>query len=517
MPIKSRFEGPNGIRPVCLIILDGVGVARAGETNALTVANTPNLDGYESNRPHTTLRAAGADVGLPDGQMGNSEVGHLNLGAGRVVYQDLTRINRAIEDGSFFQNQVLADAVDKAKATGSTLHLMGLVSDGGVHSQNSHLFALLKLAKERGLDKVIVHCFLDGRDTPPQSALTFISQLEEKMREIGVGKVGTVSGRYYAMDRDKRWQRTKLAYDALVFGQGQKAPSASEAVERSYEKGENDEFVLPTIIGAYDRIQDGDSVIFYNFRSDRARQLTMALTEPEFDSFDRGLGPPRTFFVSLTLYDAKFNLSVAFDQEKITNTLAEVLAAEGLRQIHLAETEKYAHVTFFLNGGVEEEVAGEDRVLIPSPKVATYDLMPQMSAQEVAAKAVTAIETRTYDFIVINFANCDMVGHTGILSAAVDAAAAVDSVIGRIVEAIGNQGGATIITSDHGNAEQMIEADGQPRTAHTSNRVPMILITNRSLGLKEGNRLADVAPTILSLMDIPLPPEMTGENLLISR
>ncbi len=508
---------PNGIRPVCLIIIDGIGVAGAGETNALTVADTPNLDHYESNYSHTTLKAAGADVGLPDGQMGNSEVGHLNLGAGRVVYQDLTRIDRAIEDGSFFQNQVLAAAVDEAKATGSTLHLMGLVSDGGVHSQDTHVFALLKLAKDRGLDKVIVHCFLDGRDTPPQSALTFIDQLEEKIREIGVGKIATVSGRYYAMDRDKRWQRTKLAYDALVFGQGQKAPSASEAVERSYERGENDEFVLPTIIGAGSRIQDGDSVIFYNFRSDRARQLTIALTQTKFDSFDRGPGPPSLFFVSLTLYDSKFDLPVAFGQEKITNTLAEVIAVEKLRQIHLAETEKYAHVTFFLNGGVEEQVEGEDRVLIPSPKVATYDLMPQMSAEEVATKTVAAIETRTYDFFVINFANCDMVGHTGIFGAAVSAVEAVDAAVGRIVEAVGDQRGATIITSDHGNVEHMVEADGQPRTAHTANSVPMILITDRPLGLNKGRRLADVAPTVLSLMGIPVPFEMTGENLLTSR
>ncbi len=517
MPIKPRSKTPNGIRPVCLIILDGVGVARAGETNALTVADTPNLDNYKENYPHTTLKAAGADVGLPDGQMGNSEVGHLNLGAGRVIYQDLTRIDRAIDDGSFFQNQVLMAVVDEAKAAGSTLHLMGLVSDGGVHSQNTHLFALLKLAKDRGLDKVVVHCFLDGRDTPPQSALTFISQLEEKMREIRAGRIATVSGRYYAMDRDKRWERTKLAYDALVFGQGQKALSAIEAVERSYEKGENDEFVLPTIIGAGSRIQDRDSVIFFNFRSDRARQLTIALTQKKFDFFDRESGPPRTFFVSLTLYDEKNNLPVAFDQEKITNTLAEALAVQGLKQIHIAETEKYAHVTFFLNGGVEEHVAGEDRVLIPSPKVATYDLVPQMSAQEVAIKTVAAIETREYDFVVINLANCDMVGHTGMLGATVDAVVAIDSAIGQIVEAVMNQGGATIITSDHGNAEEMVEPDGKPRTAHTSNSVPMILITDRPLGLKKGRRLADVAPTILSLMDVPIPPEMSGENLLTSR
>lgn len=502
------------MRPVCLIILDGFGVADPGPANAITVAGTPNYDSYPATYPHTTLEAAGADVGLPDGQMGNSEVGHLNIGAGRIVYQDLTRIGKAVADGDFFTNPALLQAVDKAKVGGGVLHLLGLLSDGGVHSHNTHLYALLRLAKDRGLDRVFVHCFLDGRDTPPRSALAYVQELEDKMVEIGAGKIATVSGRYYAMDRDRRWDRVKLAYDALVYGRGERADSAAEAVERAYAAGANDEFVKPTIIAGVDgSVRTGDSVIFFNFRADRARQLTAALTQPGFDGFDTGPSPPQVFFVCLALYDIDFKLPVAFGPEAHKNILAQVLAERGLKQLHIAETEKYAHVTFFFNGGVEEPYPGEDRTMVPSPKVATYDLQPEMSASEVAGKVVEAVTSGKYDFIVVNFANCDMVGHTGMMAAAVKAIEAVDAAIGSIVDTVRAAGGAIIITADHGNAEQMAEPDGKPRTAHTSNRVPMVYISEDKAGLKPG-RLADIAPTVLTVMGIPIPPEMTGECLL---
>ncbi|MDP1809300.1 MAG: 2,3-bisphosphoglycerate-independent phosphoglycerate mutase [Actinomycetota bacterium] len=505
--------------PVCLIILDGFGVAPVGRTNAVTVADKPNYDAYTAMYPHTTLNAAGTDVGLPAGQMGNSEVGHLNIGAGRIVYQDLTRIDKAIEDGSFGANPVLIEAVDKAKAGGAALHLLGLLSDGGVHSHNTHLYALLKLAKDRGLEKVFVHCFLDGRDTPPRSALKYVKDLEDELAVIGAGKIATVSGRYFAMDRDNRWERTLAAYQALVNGEGARAESATAAVEQSYEDGANDEFMQPTVIDGVDgRIEAGDSVIFFNFRADRARQLTAALTQPGFDGFERGPAPPKVFFVCLALYDIDYKLPAAFGPEPLDNILAEVISARGLKQLHIAETEKYAHVTFFFNGGIEQPYPGEDRILVPSPKVATYDLKPEMSAPEVADKVVAAVDSGSYDFIVVNFANCDMVGHTGILTAAVRAIEAVDRAIGRVVEAVRRRGGAVIITADHGNSEQMAETDGKPRTAHTVNRVPMIYISDdRDAALKSGGRLADIAPTILTVMGIPVPPEMTGTSLLDSR
>lgn len=503
-------------RPVCLIILDGFGVAPAGRTNAVTDAKKPNYDSYTATYPHTTLSAAGPDVGLPAGQMGNSEVGHLNIGAGRIVYQDLTRISKAVADGSFGANPVLVGAVDEAKAAGAALHLMGLLSDGGVHSHNTHLYALLRLAKDRGLEKVFIHCFLDGRDTPPRSALKYVKELEDELEVIGVGRIATVSGRYFAMDRDNRWERIQSAYQALVSGQGARAGSATTAVEEAYEDGANDEFAPPTVIAGVDgRIKDGDSVIFFNFRSDRARELTAALTQPDFDGFDRLPAPPKVFFVCLALYDIDFQLPVAFGPEPLTNILVEAISARGLRQLHVAETEKYAHVTFFFNGGLEEPYPGEERVLVPSPKVATYDSKPEMSAPEVADKVVAAVDSGAYDFIVVNFANCDMVGHTGILSAAVRAIEAVDKALGRVVEAVRRRGGAVIITADHGNAEQMVEADGKPRTAHTVNRVPMVYISgDRAAALKPGGRLADIAPTILTVMGIPVPAEMTGRSLL---
>lgn len=504
--------------PVCLIILDGFGVAPAGRTNAVTDAQKPNYDSYTATYPHTTLSAAGVDVGLPAGQMGNSEVGHLNMGAGRVVYQDLTRISKAVADGSFGANPVLVEAVDKAKAGGAALHLMGLLSDGGVHSHNTHLYALLKLARDRGLEEVFVHGFLDGRDTPPRSALKYVKELEDELAVIGVGQIATVCGRYFAMDRDNRWERTLSAYQALVSGTGARAESATAAVEQAYEDGANDEFLPPTIITGVDgRIKDGDSVIFFNFRSDRARELTAALTQPDFDGFERLPAPPNIFFVCLTLYDIDFKLPVAFGPESLGNILAEVISDRGLRQLHIAETEKYAHVTFFFNGGLEEPYPGEDRVLVPSPKVATYDSKPEMSAPEVADKVVAAVEGGDYDFIVVNFANCDMVGHTGMLPAAVRAIEAVDEAVGRVVEAVRRRGGAVIITADHGNAEQMVEADGKPRTAHSVNRVPIVYISDdRAAALKPGGRLADIAPTILTVMGIPVPDEMTGRSLLDS-
>lgn len=507
-----------------MIILDGFGVAPAGSDNAITVARTPNLDSYLRDCPHTTLVASGSDVGLPEGQMGNSEVGHLNIGAGRVVYQGLTRINRAIEDGSFGANPVLLDAVKSAKESGRALHLMGLLSDGGVHSQSTHLYALLRLAKEQGPTEIFIHCFLDGRDTSPRSARQYIEELEDKLREIGVGWIATVCGRYYAMDRDRRWERVKSAYDALVYGQGGTAPTAAAAVEESYVAGEGDEFVKPTVItgtaevaagsDAPGRVREGDSVIFFNFRADRAREITEAFTDPEFTGFDRGPNPPGTTFVCLTQYDDDFDLEVAFEPERMTNMLAEVLAAHGLKQLHVAETEKYAHVTFFFNGGVEDPVPGEDRILVPSPQVATYDLQPEMSAPEVADETVAAIESGVYDFIVVNFANADMVGHTGHLDAAVKALEAVDLAALRIVDAAKDNGGVCVITSDHGNAEQMTAAGGRPWTAHTTSRVPFILVGAGSARIRTGTKLADIAPTILSLLRLPTPPEMTGTDLL---
>jgi len=503
-------------RPVCLVILDGFGVTVPGSANAVTLADTPNLDAYQAKYPNTTLGSAGADVGLPEGQMGNSEVGHLNIGAGRIVYQDLTRISKAIDDDSFFANPVLIEAVDSAKTSGAALHLMGLVSDGGVHSHNTHLYALLKLAKERGLDKVFVHCFLDGRDTPPKSATGYLEELENETAAIGVGKIATISGRYFAMDRDTRWERVKVAYDALVYGRGETADSAQAAVKNSYEAGANDEFVRPTVIAGVDgRLENGDSVIFFNFRADRARQLTEALTQPGFDGFDPGPEPPKVGFVCLALYDIDFELPVAFAPATLSNILAEVLSARGLKQLHIAETEKYAHVTFFFNGGVEEPVAGEDRILVSSPKVATYDLQPEMSAPAVVDKVVGAVESDKYAFIVVNFANCDMVGHTGMLNAAVTAIEAVDAAVGRIVEAVRRRCGAVIITADHGNAEQMTEPDGKPRTAHTINRVPMIYIGDGAVDLRPDGRLADIAPTILTILDIPIPEEMSGKSLIV--
>lgn len=465
--------------------------------------------------PTARLRSSGLAVGLPEGQMGNSEVGHLNLGAGRVVYQDFTRISLAIDDGSFFDNPALTEAVDAAK--GATVHLMGLVSDGGVHSHIDHLFALVELCRRRGARRVAVHAFLDGRDTPPRSAIPYLERLESVYRDAGVGATATVSGRYYAMDRDRRWERTKRAFDALVFGEGLRAPSAVAAVEAAYARGESDEFVQPTVVepASQLRVRPGDSIVFFNFRPDRARQITRALALDGFDGFDRRGYVPAVAFVCMTEYDATFGLPIAFPPERLTNILADVLAANGLRQLRIAETEKYAHVTFFFNGGEEEPRPLEERVLVPSPKVPTYDLKPEMSAFEVTDEVVRRIESGQYDFILINYANSDMVGHTGVIEAAVRAVEAVDACVGRVVDATLAQGGELIVTADHGNADEMVGGDGSyAQTAHSTNPVPFVFVSERRRPrLRAEGVLADVAPTILDALGIEQPLEMTGRSM----
>ncbi len=505
-------------KPYALIILDGYGVNDRHEGNAIYAANTPNMDRYMQECPHSIVHASGMDVGLPEGQMGNSEVGHTNIGAGRIVYQELTRITKSISDGDFFENPVLLAAVENCKKNNSALHLMGLLSDGGVHSHNQHLYGLLKLAKEKGLTDVHVHCFLDGRDVPPSSGADFVEALVENIREIGVGDIATVMGRYYAMDRDNRWDRVEKAYNAMVLGEGNTCESAVTAVKESYNDGVTDEFVVPTVVvkdGApVGKMQENDSVVFFNFRPDRAREITRTIVDPEFNGFDRDYF--KSFYVCMTQYDASMpNVEVAFKPESLTNTFGEYISQKGLRQLRIAETEKYAHVTFFFNGGVETVCDGEDRALINSPKVATYDLQPEMSAYEVTEEAVKRIESGEYDVIVLNFANCDMVGHTGVIDAAVKAVEAVDECLGKVVDAIEKMGGVALITADHGNADQMIDyTDGGAFTAHTTNVVPLVLIGEKSATLKPG-RLADLAPTMLDLMGMEKPSEMTGESLLV--
>lgn len=504
------------------MILDGFGAAPPGDSNAISTADTPNLDRLLADYPHTVLAASGEDVGLPAGQMGNSEVGHLNIGAGRIVYQDLTRIGLAIKDGSFFDNPALLQAVANAKEDGGALHLMGLLSDGGVHSHITHLYALLELAAKEGLRRVFIHIFLDGRDVPPRSALTYIRQLESKMRELGIGKIATVSGRYYAMDRDKRWDRVKLAYDAIVYGRGVPSASAEQAVEQSYSEGAADEFVMPAVVENQDlqppegRIQNGDSVIFFNFRSDRARELSWALVNKKFDGFDRGNRPPEVFFVCMAEYDNNLRAAIAFPTRELVNTLPDVISDLGLTQFHTAETEKYAHVTFFFNGGIEAPKPGERRVLIPSPKVATYDLKPEMSAFQVADAVCDNIDNGGFDLVIVNFANPDMVGHTGIMPATVKAIEVIDKVLKEVVSCVRAKGGELLIMADHGNAEKMSEDHEKPWTAHTANPVPLIYVTERpAVRLRPGGRLADVAPTVLDIMNIAVPKEMTGKSLIV--
>ena len=508
-------------KPTVLMILDGYGLNDKVEGNAVAQAKTPVMDKLMAECPFVKGNASGLAVGLPDGQMGNSEVGHLNMGAGRIVYQELTRITKEIQDGDFFKNEALLHAVKSAKENGSALHLFGLLSDGGVHSHNTHLYALLELAKREGLENVYVHCFLDGRDTPPASGKGYVEQLVDKMKEIGVGQVATVMGRYYAMDRDNRWDRVELAYNAMVKGEGVKAECGVCAVQNSYDNGKNDEFVVPAVVkkdGApVATIKDKDSVIFFNFRPDRAREITRAFCADEFDGFAREKRLDLTY-VCFTEYDETIpNKEVAFHKVSITNTFGEFLAAHNMTQARIAETEKYAHVTFFFNGGVEEPNKGEDRILVKSPKVATYDLKPEMSAYEVCDKLVDAIKADKYDVIVINFANPDMVGHTGVEAAVIKAIEAVDECVGKAVDAVKEVGGQMFICADHGNAEQLIDEEtGEPFTAHTTNPVPFILVNaDPAYKLREGGCLADIAPTLIELMGMQQPADMTGKSLLV--
>jgi len=528
-----------------LMILDGYGLAPDGEANAIHMAQTPHLDWLMDKFPFQPGAAAGMDVGLPDGQMGNSEVGHTNIGAGRVVYQELTRITKAIQDGDFFENETLLAAVTNAKDNNSALHLYGLLSDGGVHSHNTHLYALLKLAKDHGLTKVYVHAFLDGRDTPPTSGLGYIKELEAKMEEVGVGKIATISGRYYAMDRDNRWERVQLAYEALTKGIGETATSATQCMEATYAKNTNDEFVLPTVITSTasapqgsstssdipasndtqasaknlleGRIQPKDSVIFFNFRPDRAREITRAFCDPSFNGFPREQIP--LHYVCFTEYDATIpNKYVAFKPQTMDNVLGQYLSDKGMTQLRLAETEKYAHVTFFFNGGREEPYPGEDRILVASPKVATYDLKPEMSAEEVTDKLVEALQAQKYDLIVVNYANCDMVGHTGFLPAAIKAVETMDACVARAMGVMLETGAKMFFCADHGNADNMVdETTGGPFTAHTTNPVPFVLFNAPGYDLAPGGRLADIAPTLLQLMELPVPQEMTGKSLLVAK
>ena len=506
---------------VVLLILDGWGINKNREGNAIASAKTPVYDRLVAECPFTELLASGEAVGLPAGQMGNSEVGHLNLGAGRIVYQDSTRISKAIKDGDFFQNPVLLSAMESVKKNGANVHFMGLLSDGGVHSRLDHIFAMLDLAKSQGITNVFFHAFLDGRDTPPSSAIQYVKQLESYFDKLGIGKIATISGRYYAMDRDKRWERVQKAYEALVAGEGLRKYSAVEAIQQSYEHKRTDEFMLPTVLldPSTNRniasIGNNDAVIFCNFRSDRARELTRALTDPEFQGFKRHSVPKLSTFVCLTTYDETLDLPVAFGPMRLTNILGEVLSARGIRQLRIAETEKYAHVTFFFNGGEEPPFPLEDRVLVPSPRdVATYDRKPEMSARQITDKLVEHITSHEYGFILVNYANPDMVGHTGVIEAAIKAVEVIDECLGRVLSAAREEGMQVLITADHGNIEMVSDlSTGQPHTAHTTNHVPFI-VDQKKLKLRDSGILADVAPTVLDIMGISIPPEMTGESLV---
>ncbi len=505
-------------KPSALIILDGWGINNSDLGNAIKQAKTPNMNEYVTKYPCTSIKTSGEYVGLPDGQMGNSEVGHLNIGAGRIVYQELTRITKSIKDGDFFKNEELLKAINNSKENNKNLHIMGLLSDGGVHSHIDHLKGILDFAKKEGLEKVYVHAILDGRDTDPKSAVKYIDEIESYMTEIGVGKIATVSGRYYSMDRDKRWERVELGFNSMVLSQGETANSAKEAVEKAYNDDKTDEFVLPTVIlkdnSPIAKIEENDSIIFFNFRPDRARQITRSIASKEFDGFKRDYID--TVFVCMTQYDITIKeVNVAFKPQKLSNTLGEYLSDKGIKQLRIAETEKYAHVTFFFNGGVEDANEGEDRCLIPSPKVATYDLKPEMSAYEVTENLLQRLDEDKYDFIVLNYANPDMVGHTGVIDAAVKAVETIDECLGKIIDKIVSLGGNAIITADHGNAEYMRDKDGNIVTAHSTNEVPCIFVTDEEVKLRDGGRLCDLAPTLLDNMNIEQPEEMTGDSLLI--
>ena len=506
-------------RQYMLMIMDGVGINEEERGNAFKQANTPNLDRLFLKYPNTHIQTSGMAVGLPDGQMGNSEVGHTNIGAGRIVYQELTRITKQIEDGEFYQNEELKAAMDHVKENGSKLHLLGLVSDGGVHSHNKHLYALLEMAKREGIEDVYVHAILDGRDTPPTSAVDYVKELEEKMKELDCGKIATLSGRYYAMDRDNRWERVKLAYDAIANGKGEEYRIAQKAIETSYEAQEFDEFVKPVVITnsedeAIGKVEDGDSVIYFNFRPDRARELTKAFKLDEFDGFERNTYND-LFFVTMTQYDETIkNVHVAYKPQVLVNTFGEYISNKGYTQLRIAETEKYAHVTFFFNGGKEEPYEGEQRILIPSPKVATYDLKPEMSAYEVTDSILKVIDEKSCDVIIVNYANGDMVGHTGNLEKAIEAVEALDECVGKVISKMEEVGGEALITADHGNCEQMIDLKtGEPITSHSTFDVPLIVVSNRIKSVRPG-RLCDLTPTLLSMMGEEIPEEMTGESIV---
>ncbi len=501
-------------RPAMLMILDGFGIREETKGNAIAAAKKPVLDKIFAEYPFITIDASGEPVGLPEGQMGNSEVGHLNIGAGSVVYQNLLKITRSIRSGEFFENKALLGAMQNA-AAGHTLHIMGLVSDGGVHSHFEHLKAVIDMAKKNGVGEVIVHCYLDGRDVPPQSAMDYLGPLEDYMKETGTGRIGVISGRFYAMDRDKRWERLVRAYDALTLSEGLKAGCSQEAIDASYEKGENDEFVQPTVVTPVP-IKDGDSVVFINFRPDRAREITRALVDPDFDGFERKVWPKDLTYVCMAEYDATMpNVTVAFPPEKVDPTLGGTIAGLGLRQLRIAETEKYAHVTFFFNGGVEEPNMNEDRILIPSPKVATYDMQPEMSAPEVASTVIEKIKEDKYDLIILNFANPDMVGHTGVFDAAVKAIETLDGLVGQIAEAILEKDGQILLTADHGNADYMIDEEGKTVTKHSTSKVPLCHICNEPMPFKaETGKLADIAPTLLTMMGLEVPAGMEGDVLV---
>ena len=507
-------------KPIVLTIMDGFGYGEK-EGNAIEIAKTPRLDSIFANCPTTKIGASGMDVGLPDGQMGNSEVGHTNIGAGRVVYQELTRITKSIKDGDFFDNEAFLKAVENCKKNDSALHLMGLLSDGGVHSHIEHLYGLVELAKKNGPSRVYIHALLDGRDVPPSSAADFIDQLNAKLNEIGCGKLATVMGRFYGMDRDNRWERVEKAYAALVYGEGVKTDDGAAAVRDSYTKKDEegkfitDEFVLPTVIDGTERIKTGDSVIFFNFRPDRAREITRTFVDDDFSGFERKGGRQKVYYVCFTQYDASMpNVDIAFKPQTLNNTLGEFLSNKGLSQLRIAETEKYAHVTFFFNGGREVMFEGEDRILVNSPKVATYDLQPEMSANEVCDKVCEAIESGKYDVVILNFANCDMVGHTGFMDAAVKAVETVDSCVGRVQDSTLKMGGIMLLTADHGNADKMVDTDGSPFTAHTTNPVPFSVI-GKGCALREGGKLCDISPTIIKLLGLEQPSEMSGESIVI--